>query len=277
VKFQAAQALAYLGEKDGVEILKEAAAGESEHRWHALTALASLDHSSAGEALASLLHGTSAEARYGAFRALSTRSAADPIAHGQFLGKSFYLHEIKSDTTDPMIHFSRSKKPEIVVFGTDQTVDKTFLHVKNGLTVKAIGNDRVLITRFETSGVDKKTCSNKVNELIRTMAQMGYDYGTIVRMFREAMQNDQLNTRMVVNAVPKIRRDRKNKEEALADNNKEKSKSVLPDLFRPTDTTEKKKRRVTANNSESNKEKPDNQDSTFTKFRNWFTPKPQSP
>ena len=121
VQFHAAQALAYLGHADGVDVLKLSAKQEPAFRWHSLTALASLNDSSATKALEELLHVNSAETRYGAFRSLRVQAPVGPVTSGKWLAGDFYLHEIQSEA-EPMMHFSRSKRPEIVVFGDQQTV-----------------------------------------------------------------------------------------------------------------------------------------------------------
>jgi len=206
VKFQAAQALAYMGEINGIEHLRFVAETEPAFRWHALTALASLKQSEAGTALAELLHVPSAETRYGAFDALRTRSASDPLVAGQWIG-DFFLHRVPSPTKEPMLHFSRRQRPEIVVFGDHQTVGHDFLYVESGLTVKAIDDGKVSITRYSSTGKEeRKVCSNRVADLTVTLAKSGMGYGDLLKMFRFAKNNQTLNSRLAVNATPRLGR-----------------------------------------------------------------------
>ena len=206
VKFYVAQALAYMDEADGVDILKAAALEEPAFRWHALTALASLKHVSARTALESLTNVESAETRYGAFRAMMARSPKDPLVRGQWLVDDFHFHIVPS-TAAPMLHISRSKRPEIVLFGANQTVADNFLYVESGLTVQGIGNERLRITRYIPSeGEFTKTCSTDIYEMIETLTDVGVDYTTFIKMFRDASKAKTLNTRFVINAVPMIGR-----------------------------------------------------------------------
>lgn len=206
VKFYVAQALAYMDEADGVDVLKAAALNEPAFRWHALTALASIEQSPARAALEELTDVESAETRYGAFRALMARSPEDPLIRGRWLSDDFYFHVIPG-TAKPMLHISRSKRPEIVLFGANQTVADNFLHVESGLTVQGIGEDRVRVTRYIPSrGEFSKTCSTEIRDLIETLSDVGVDYTTFINMFRSAAKNKTLNTRFVVNAVPEIGR-----------------------------------------------------------------------
>ena len=114
---------------------------ESAFRWHALTALAAMDHVVAYEALNELLHVASSETRYGAFRALRTRNAADPLVRGEYLGGKFAYHVISSDGP-PMIHISKALRPEIVVFGQDQRmVPPAFLFAGKEIMIKGVWTD----------------------------------------------------------------------------------------------------------------------------------------
>ena len=205
VKFYAAQALAYMGETDGVDHLKFVAETEPAFRWHAMTALASLEDVEAGSALSELMHTKSAETRYGAFRAMRARSPHDPMVAGRWQG-DFFLHRVPSDTQG-MMHFSRSKRPEIVIFGDDQTVGDDFLHVESGMTVKSNGTGRVSVSRYSADQkVQRMECSNKVGDVIEMPTKAGFGYGDLLQVFREAKNSDALNSRLVVNAVPKLGR-----------------------------------------------------------------------
>lgn len=204
VRFHVAEALAYLGETAGIPHLKLAAESEPAFRWHALTALASIDKPNARDTLTSLFNVQSAETRYGAFRAIKASQGNRGSMSGTLLADDFYLHEVDSKV-DGMIHFSRTKQPEIVIFGNDQAVASNFMFVEPGLTIRAINSERIQITRFDpVEGKTNFSCSTRASDLIRTMARMGADYTTILEMFREADSGGTLAGRLVINAAPKI-------------------------------------------------------------------------
>ena len=71
-----------------------------------------MDHVAAYEALNELLHVPSAETRYGAFRALRTRNAADPLVRGESLGGGFAYHVISSDDVpdDPSVEVGSGRR-----------------------------------------------------------------------------------------------------------------------------------------------------------------------
>ena len=237
VRFYIAESLAYMGYGDGISHLKLAAESEPAFRWHALTALASIGNSEAKIALKQMFDRPSAETRYGAFRALHACSPGDRSVEGKLLSDEFYLHDIASDA-DGMIHFSRTKRPEIVVFG-NQKVSEDFIFLQPGITARAIDKDRVRIIRFRPgAGEVKLTCSTEIAELIKTLSRFGVDYTTILEMCREADNADTLNARLVINAAPKI--GSRSMEDSVASSAEKSEKYIAqdaPDLFSDVQTS----------------------------------------
>jgi len=277
VQFHAAQALAYSGHADGVDILVQAAKEEPAFRWHAMTALASLDDVTTGIGLSNLMQVASAETRYGAFRAMRARSPNDPLISGDWLADDFYLHEIPSES-DPMIHFSRAKRQEIVLFGSDQTFSNDFLFVEKGLTIRANGNGKVTISIYASEdGPDRITCSNKVSDVVRALAKIGFGYSQLLKMFRTVHQSDMMNTRLVVNAIPKLGR-KYSPDESIGSIAPEKSERYvtepMPELFRTGEEKSTRRRieedTVGAIAAENEKEK-EMKDSRWSKMKEWVT------
>ena len=271
IQFQAAQAIAYSGESDGIEILRKAAKEEPAFRWHAMTALASMDDVSAGITLTDLMHVKSAETRYGAFRAMRAHSPQDPTIQGEWLAGDFSLHEIVSDS-EPLLHFSREKRPEIVIYNDDQTVTPDFLHVETGLTIRANTNGTVSISVYSSAdGEQKKTCSHRISDVVRTLGKMGFGYGRQLKMFRQAMQAGTLNTRLVVNAVPKLGREYVAAENELPPEKSDKYvASELPQLYRSGNETGSSVPRVDEPTIGSIDQEIDDNKSRWTKMKDWF-------
>jgi hypothetical protein len=206
VRFYAAEALAYLDQREGLEELKTAAIAEPDFRWHALTALASSEELVAGNALSDLFHVDNAETRYGAFRAMLARSPHDPLVVGTPMPGDFYLHVIPS-TGSTMVHFSTQNRAEIVVFGGSVPVSPDFIYVENGLTVRALQDDSVELTRYLVGkGEAKLKCKNTVADVIGMMAQSGCSYESMLSMCKDAQRSKTLNCRVMVNRVPKLER-----------------------------------------------------------------------
>jgi hypothetical protein len=207
VRFYAAEALAYLDQSEAAGPLGQAARDEAAFRWHALTALASMTHVSALDALNDLLHAPSVETRYGAFRAMRIRNAADPATRGELLEKKFRYHVIPT-TGEPLVHVARSRKPEIVVFGHEQRIKPPkFLFAGREIMVTAMENGELKVGRFQ-AGQDTQyeTCPTELDKLIRTIVKVGGGYADVVQCLQEAREAGCLEARLAVEALPKPNR-----------------------------------------------------------------------
>jgi flagellar basal body P-ring protein FlgI len=207
VRFYAAEALAYLDEPEAAAPLSLAARDEAAFRWHALSALASMTHVSALDALSDLLHAPSVETRYGAFRALRTRNAADPATKGELLEKKFRYHVIPT-TGEPLVHVARSRKPEIVIFGHEQRIrPPKFLFAGREIMVTALENGELKVGRFEPGQETRyETCPPVLDRLIRTIVSLGGGYAEVIQCLQEARQAGCLESRLAVEALPRPNR-----------------------------------------------------------------------
>ncbi|MEZ6092984.1 MAG: flagellar basal body P-ring protein FlgI [Pirellulaceae bacterium] len=219
VQFHSAVSLAYLGEADGLDVLERCAADEPAFRWHALAALASLSDVRADAALERLVDVKSSEARYGAYHALRKKRPNDPLVRGEVLPGDFMLNVVPSDS-DPMIHIARAEKAEVVLFGDDQSVSDDLLFVQSGLTVKGDGNGSVEVVRYLPGSKEiRKKTSTQTSDVVRALALAGCNYSDIVSFFRETKSTNQIDSRLAVNALPKLGRERLGSE--WADGNEE--------------------------------------------------------
>jgi hypothetical protein len=235
VRFYAAEALAYLDREEAASVLAWEANHVSAFRWQALTALAAMDHVAAYESLNELLHVPSAETRYGAFRALRTRNAADPLVRGESLGGGFAYHVISSDGP-AMIHLSKIQRPEIVLFGQHQPlVPPAFLCAGKDIMVKGLADGRLRLTRFASGDKEdqQETCEADVDQLVRSIVRLGGGYPEVVQALLEARQGGYLDSKVVVNAIATGRKHHRDAE--LPENGDEESKiktaNPIPELF----------------------------------------------
>lgn len=204
VRFYAAEALAYLNDAAAADVLLEAARREPAFRWHAMTALSAMDDVAARDALVTLLDETSAETRYGAFRSLMARDSDDALVRGRLLGGRYFYHTIPSSGL-PMVHVSRSRRPEIVVFGEDLPLKTPLvLLVGSSVTIKSIGRDRLRVSRFASSTEDDKQieCSATLTELLRALGQLDVSYAQTVHLMQQARDKGYFEARLVFDALP---------------------------------------------------------------------------
>lgn len=207
VSFYAAEALAYLDETAAVAPLAAAARDEPAFRVHALAALSAMDDISAYEALRELLSVRSAETRYGAFRALWSMSSSDPLVRGELLGEQFSYHVLEVDGP-PMLHVTRSFRPEVVLFGAGQefklpmVVDAGKRIMVNGLT-----GEQVTVSRFgEADQTQKRVVSPQVDEVIRAIVELGGTYPDVVQALQQARKDGALAVSLRVDALPETGR-----------------------------------------------------------------------
>ncbi|MFP6617162.1 MAG: HEAT repeat domain-containing protein, partial [Candidatus Hydrogenedentota bacterium] len=203
VKFYSAESLAYLDDTDATEPLFEAARDERAFRWRALAALSTLNSFQAEDSLEKLLNSSSAETRYGAFRALRERNPRDPLVRGEVLGKKFRYHVVGT-TGKPMVHFSRTRRAEVVVFGQNIRIHPPeFLFAGKEILIKRVDDDTLRLSRFSADGEDRHvTSSTKLDDLIRAIVKLDGGYAEVFAAMDEAKSRGLLDARLEVDALP---------------------------------------------------------------------------
>jgi len=210
IRFHAATSLAYLEDNSSVsaKVLAEIARIKPAFRIYALNALSVMKNDLEAEScLQELLHVPSRETRYGAFRALKNRNPLDQTIRGELLGGQFSYHGITS-RTDPMVHITMQKYPEVVLFGTDIFLRQPFaLEAGSVIYVNGQTPGSVVVTRFVPRGVDeKRTVSNRLDEIIRAVVDMGGTYPDVVQMLRQADMEKVMSCRLEIDCLPEANR-----------------------------------------------------------------------
>jgi len=203
VRFYVAEALAYQDRQEAAKPLGEAARREPAFRAFALNALTVLDHFAARDQLRDLLEVPSAETRYGAFRALWTINPHDSLVMGERIGGQFSYHVL--GTSGPaMVHVTRSRRPEIVLFGQDQQFVKPLaVNAGNKIMVTSVGPGEISVSMYAVGEPDqKRAVSNRVNDVIRAIVELGGTYPDVVQALIEARQAGALQSRFEVDALP---------------------------------------------------------------------------
>ena len=202
-KFFAAEALAYLDQSEAAAPLGDVARREPAFRVFALTALSAMEDRAAYEELCSLLGLASAETRYGAFRALWAMNPADPLVAGDPAIRDF--HYVVLDPGGPsMIHTTRSRRPEIVLFGKNQQfAGRVAINAGSKIMVTSASPDGISVARFAVNEPDqKRLVSNQVDQVIRAIVELGGTYPDVVQALEEAKGAGMLPSRFEVDALP---------------------------------------------------------------------------
>jgi flagellar basal body P-ring protein FlgI len=238
VRFYTAEALAYLDVPEAAKPLGEIAAKEQAFRWHALTALTVMGHLAAYEALVDLLHVESIECRYGAFRAIFTRNPRDPSIGGEQLGESFAYHII-STTGQPLIHFARAKRAEVVQFGTEIRLKagEPILAGK-GLTIRVLDDRQVRVSRFSANDNDQQEiCGTEIDQVIRAVVRVGGTYAEVMTILNQAKDQGMLDVRLAQEALPTPARAYLGSEEEDTESSDEASVEEMTENAEPEVTT----------------------------------------
>jgi len=242
VRYFCAEALAYLNDTAGVDVLGETVIQQPKFRTYALAALAALDQPAAHLKLRKLMDEPSIEVRYGAFNALRTLDSHDP-----FLGLVRVLDEPKRDEDDdqdspdsmalaitaasrrrtaqddpfvlyvvdsegpPLVHVSRTRRSEIVIFGRQQKLLPPIVLGTGPILLNAAENDdKVEVSKIVPSKIGdadiKLSTTLELSEVVRRMANIGASYPDIVAILETAQRQKNLAGELVVDAVPSSNR-----------------------------------------------------------------------
>ncbi len=242
VRFYSAEALAYLDKTEAVPALAAAAADEPAFRAHALTALSAMDDVVAYDALRNLLGSQSVETRYGSFRALWAMNPSDPLIRGEKLRGGFSYHVLDAGGA-PMIHATRSGRPEMVLFGGDQSFSLPLvLDAGTDILVNGLKGEEVTVSRFRAGEPTiKRTVTTSVDEVVRAIVEVGGDYPDVVQALQQAKRDGALESRFAVDAIPRAGRSYERDEDEDTDEEPESDDgsremgyrvgTPLPDLF----------------------------------------------
>lgn len=238
VRFFAAEALAYIDDSAGSEELARVIVERPEFRTIALAALAAMDQPSGILRLRELMDGTDPVVRYGAFNALRAADPGDPyLGRVRVLGlieernrpdpedamslqfgeeapiasteppreDPFELFVVRSEGP-PMIHVSRARRREIVLFGRGHTLMTPVVLGGTGpILLNASTDDpRIEVTRIDLTGAPPQvlTSSTDLVEVIRTVSALGATYPQIVSILEGASNQANLEADLLVDAVP---------------------------------------------------------------------------
>ena len=208
VRFQAAQALAYLGDGSGISILHEAARDQPAFRVYSFVAMSVIDDADAVIALRELMNSDSMETRYGAFRALKELDPNDPWLRPVEFGGRFRLHVIDV-TSEPMVHVTRRRSPEVIVFCADQRLKlPAMLNAgQNFKVIGATGEHEVEVIMYKLNEEPKRQrVSDRLVDVIRACGDLGATYPDIVQLLIEAEQQHNFVGQFGIDRMPQAGR-----------------------------------------------------------------------
>lgn len=202
VRFAGAEALAYLGESVAAEHLADAATALRSARPAALAALSVIDDANGIDALQRLLASPSAETRYGAFRALWHMDPSAPLIRGERLGDACSLHVLDVEGP-PLVHATRSRRPELVLFGTAHPLRDGLRAEAGGSIVVVVEGSTAIVSRFLAGRPDEHAeVPARVDAVVRAIVDLGGTYPDAVQFLQQATASRCLDSRLAFDALP---------------------------------------------------------------------------
>jgi len=244
VRFQAAQSLAYLGNAAGVSILHEAAKGQPAFRVYALVALSVIDDADAVLSLRQLMSEKGLETRYGAFRALKELDPNDPSLNPVSFENRFVMYVVDS-TGEPMVHVTRRRAPEIVVYGAEQSL-KLPAVLNAGRSIRIMGEagqHEVDVIFYQLNAEpQRQKVANRLIDIIRACGKLGATYPDIVQMMIEAERQHNFVGQFGIDRLPQAGRlyVRNSELEDEEDVKRIGTSKMIPELFDELDEEELK-------------------------------------
>jgi flagellar basal body P-ring protein FlgI len=207
IQFYSAEALAYLERHEAAEPLGKIARDEPPFRVYALAALGAMQDPTAADQLRGLLSSSSAETRYGAFRALWTMNKNHPLVRGEMFDNQFTYHVLNVDGP-PMVHVTRSRLAEVVLFGSHQQFQLPIaVSAGNHIAIRDQENGQICVTKYAVGELDqKRAVSPCVDDVIRAVVDLGGTYPDVVQALQEAKKQGSLASRFEVDALPEAGR-----------------------------------------------------------------------
>lgn len=201
VRYNSAMTMAYLNAPEHrsktAQILGQLAENSTLYRPSCLAVLGTCLKTSfeADQVLHQMLSSKSNETRYGAFRALWTRNPADYMIEGENLGGQFSYHCLNCDGA-PMIHVTKSKRSEIVLFSKDRLFLSGRFDIDAGQRIVVRSSEEgIEVKRYSVDLDESRTVGYNLDSVIRAIVDVGGTYSTVVRFLIEAKRADALKTR----------------------------------------------------------------------------------
>jgi flagellar basal body P-ring protein FlgI len=204
VRFASAEALAYLGSTAGVEALTRAATHHPILVKHSTIALASLGETICKDKLGELFASEEPALRCAAFHALSQLDETDPRLGGQLLNNTFWLHRVPQ-APSKTIYFSTSKRAQVVLFGRNIVLAPDVRMIVGDFTVVQEKN-QILVKRItiQNEQPQPRICSNRVDEVLIALTDLGATYPDIVEFLRKTNDREYTNCPIVNWTTPDV-------------------------------------------------------------------------
>ena len=148
----------------------------------------------------------------------------EPVLRDEYLKGQFHYHLIASKAA-PMVHITKSVRPEIVLFGPDQRLKLPLaLEAGNKIVIKSTSDEQILVSKFSSNESDqKRLVSTRLDDVIRAVVELGATYPDVVQMLQQAKMLNAFEGRFEIEALPDHGRLYDRLKDEMAENPKNKS------------------------------------------------------
>jgi hypothetical protein len=125
-----------------------------------------------------------------------------PLVRGEQLGSACGFHVLNVDGPT-LIHATRSHHPEIVLFGTEHSLNDGMRVEAGSSIVVVVDGTAATCSRFE-AGVPDRVIETKADaeSVLRALAQLEATYPDMIQFLQQATAQRALLTRLVFDAMP---------------------------------------------------------------------------
>ena len=144
--------------------------------------------------LAQLLGSGEPAVRASAFHGLSLLDDTDSRLGGQLVNGTFWLHRV-SQSPASMVCFASSKKAQVIFFGRNIRLlpDSRMFVGKDYTVVSDLTGDKCLVKRINVQGEQQRTCSQRLDEILLCLTDLGATYPDAVEFLRKAHDYRKVN------------------------------------------------------------------------------------
>ena len=124
------------------------------------------------------------------------------------MNDQFTLHVVEA-SGDPMVHVTRRRKAEVVLFGRDQELrTPVVLRAGKHIIVRSTtGSDRIVVSRFEIGKPDqRREVTRRLEDVIRVVAEFGGTYPDVVELLMDADSQHNLPGTLGIDELPQAGR-----------------------------------------------------------------------
>jgi len=121
---------------------------------------------------------------------------------GSYENASFFNYHVLNTKGAPMIHATYSKRPELVLFGSDiHLTPQFFLNAGNSIIVSCVnGQEDVKVSRLNS--LQSRIVTTRLDEIIKAIVDLGGTYPDVVQMLLEAQAEKALPCRLEIDKLP---------------------------------------------------------------------------